>query len=99
MDKGRIAGSAVKLAEAASFSDDPWFGHRLHDLARELAATTHQVLDAARPTQRTSSAHWSVETGTAAAPTSRNRILSAFMSWAGPLIARLRREQEALAVR
>ena len=58
MDRGRISGSAVKLAEAASYSDDPWFGQQLHELASELAAMTRQVLDTNRSKQRTSCERW-----------------------------------------
>jgi hypothetical protein len=83
MDRGRIAGSAVKLAEAASLTDDPWYGQQLNDLADELAAMTRQVLDAARPTRRIG----------------RERGLLAAMMWARRLLGRFRQPNEAFAAR
>ena len=44
MDRGGLADRPVKLAEAASLSDDPWYGQRLEALARELAVSTREVL-------------------------------------------------------
>lgn len=83
MDRGRIAGSAVKLAEAASLTDDPWYGQQLNDLADELAAMTRQVLDAARPTRRID----------------RERGLIAAITGARRLFARFRQPHPALAAR
>ena len=44
MDRGALAERPVKLAEAASLSDDPWYSQRLHALARDLATRTREVL-------------------------------------------------------
>jgi hypothetical protein len=44
MDRGGLADRPVKLAEAASLSDDPWYGQRLDALAHDLAAQTREIL-------------------------------------------------------
>jgi len=44
MDRARLADRPVKLAEAASVSDDPWYSQRLEALAHELAVRARVVL-------------------------------------------------------
>ena len=44
MDRGGLAERPVKLAEAASLSDDPWYSQRLDALTSDLAARTREVL-------------------------------------------------------
>ena len=48
MDRGTLAGRPVKLAEAASLSDDPWYAKTLDEATRELARRTREVLSVAR---------------------------------------------------
>jgi len=52
MDRGGLADRPVKLAEAASLSDDPWYGQRLDLLTHDLAARTREVLRIHRQIER-----------------------------------------------
>ena len=52
MDRGGLADRPVKLAEAASLSDDPWYGQRLDLLTHDLAARTREVLGIHRHIER-----------------------------------------------
>ena len=44
MDRAGLADRPVKLAEAASLSDDPWYSQRLEALAHDLAQRARAVL-------------------------------------------------------
>jgi hypothetical protein len=52
MDRGGLADRPVKLAEAASLSDDPWYSQRLEALTDDLAARTREVLGIASGAKR-----------------------------------------------
>ena len=51
MDRGGLADRPVKLAEAASLSDDPWYSQQLDSLTDDLAARTREVLGIASDAQ------------------------------------------------
>jgi hypothetical protein len=96
MDRGGITDSAVRLAEAAALSDDPWYGERLRELARELAVATCQVLESARPTRRTACRHWVSRVSRPA----RSRLASwGAFAWLALMMGRLRRSGAALSAR